>query len=181
MSWTARVETLPASEPAPGSVRAKAARPPSFRTSHHIRFWSSVPANRTGAVANALAAIEVATPAQPFPSSSYIMATVTLSRPNPPYSSGTITFSSPMSAAILNSSGRVAFSASISPAMGVISFSTNSRTTSCSSSCSSVNAKFIVILLNTVSIFTKEKRLKRILQSILVVFYHKSTYKTTIL
>ena len=62
-----------------------------------------------------------------------------------------------MSAAILNNSGRVAFSASISPAMGVISFATNSRTISCNSSCSSVNPKFIVILLNYgIYIFAKK-------------------------
>ena len=78
------------SEPAPGSVKAIAARQPSSEASRGSQrcFCSSVPERSSGRTGNIVAPIGAARPAQPHESSSAIRLDVTAATPPPPYSAG---------------------------------------------------------------------------------------------
>ena len=70
------VVQAPASEPAMGSVRQKAANFFCVRMSEYICFWVAVPARRTGLMARPVAPMVVANPASTLPISSQAAATV---------------------------------------------------------------------------------------------------------
>lgn len=111
---TAVVRQAPASEPASGSVRAKAAKPLRFlgqrgsrpglsliRVSTHHLFCSSVPAMSTGLMPRLLVPQVRPKPASPYISSSRIQAPVTALMPWPPYSAGRSAQIRPISKALL--------------------------------------------------------------------------------
>ena len=88
-SLTAVVLPALASEPAPGSVKQNAPKPPSRTRSQTCCFCSSFPAIRTGFIPRPLAEIVVANPASAIAICSMSAATSTRESPGPPYSSGT--------------------------------------------------------------------------------------------
>ena len=87
---SARVREAAASDPAPGSVRPKAASFfPEARSGSHSRFCSSVPKRKIGIVPSEVwAATVIATDESIRVSSSIAIAYETVSEPPPPYSSG---------------------------------------------------------------------------------------------
>jgi len=93
----------PASLPAPGSVRAKAARrgASSSRVSQN-RFCSGLPAMSRGAVARVLAEMAVYIPAQPQAISSFTTTSSIWLWPGPPSAFGTAACRKPCSQAWLN-------------------------------------------------------------------------------
>src|SRR3954452_7389179 len=168
--FTAVVFMPATSEPASGSVRQNEA---SFGSSQsmprYFFFSSSDAATMSGADASPLQLSEVAMPEQPQPISSSMMAPVRLSRPGPPYSSGTWVFMSPTSQAFLMiSSGQVP-SLSYSQATGRISFSAKECASSRRSFCSSVRVKSTATSAPSdsrlISQSTNEKRLQELRQS----------------
>ena len=94
------------SEPAPGSVKAIAARQPSVEASRGSQrcFCSSVPERSSGRTGNIVAPIGAERPAQPQESSSAIRLEVTAETPPPPYSTGIACEVSPSAAALPSSS-----------------------------------------------------------------------------
>ena len=82
------VFSAPASEPASGSVTAKAVKPSFSSTSAKRLRWRSVPAMRSGLNPRPLAPRLREKPASPQDSSSRIRQEVTFDTPVPPYSAG---------------------------------------------------------------------------------------------
>ena len=144
---SARVCTPPLrSEPAPGSVSARAASLPLPVAALGRKFClsSSEPKRAIGAQPRALwAAIARAVLPQPQPSCSIAIAALTASTPAPPYSSATLRPSSPNGPIFLAASQLNWLVSSTSLACGLTSLATKSWTVSRQRSCSSDKSKFI--------------------------------------
>ena len=138
---TAVLRHAPASEPASGSVRAKAEKPPDVTTSAKCLRCASVPAIRRGFMPSPFAPTLSAKPASPQDSSSRTIHAVTLDIPGPPYSSGRSRQLSCILHAVLYKSKGNSPERSNSLAMGRTSFSAKECTNSLISSCSAVKIK----------------------------------------
>ena len=145
---TARVRTPPCrSEPAPGSVRARApSLPLPLVTSGSQRcFNSSLPYFTRGEVPRPLwAARARAVEPQPHPSSSMAITALTASTSAPPYCSGMVNPRSPNAAPLRAAAQLNSPLSSTSCALGCTSFATKSWTTRCQARCSSVRSKSIL-------------------------------------
>ena len=130
------------SEPAPGSVKAIAARQPSVEESRVSQrcFCSSVPERSSGRTGNIVAPIGAESPAQPHESSSAIRLEVTADTPPPPYSTGIACDVSPSAAALPSNSAGQSSLSSHSRAIGRSSRSAKSWARSRSSRCSPVSS-----------------------------------------
>ena len=112
------------SEPAPGSVRAKAPRPSvvEARPGSQRCFCASDPKMEIGLHPRLLcASTESAVPPHTMPSSSSAMAALMVSTPGPPYSSGISIPSRPSGTILRNASVLNSHAASSSAAMGLTS------------------------------------------------------------
>ena len=132
------------SEPASGSVRAKAANFPSpvAAGGKNFSFNSSLPKSAMGAHPSPLwADMDKAVLPQPQPSSSIAIAALTASTPEPPKSSGTFNPSRPMGPILWTACQLNSPSSSTRLAAGLTSRETKSWIVSCHIRCSSVRSK----------------------------------------
>ena len=139
--FVARVRAPRASEPDPVSLSPYAPiDSPDSSFGRYFRFCSSVPNRYSGLTVSFACAPNVAPNDADRDMRSLTISDVTLSRPRPPYSSGTSTPISPRSAARLTScrASDQSFSSSLS-STGRISFATNSSAVRAMRRCSSVS------------------------------------------